>query len=232
MHERLTAWLRTQLPDADDVRVEGLDRVNFGHSAEMMVLTVVARRGGQDTRRDVVLRLRPKPPALLEPYDLARQFDILRALERTTAVRVPRGAVARGHRRRARPAVLRHGTRRRRRLRNGGTRRRAPTKPWCGCARAWPSRLAAIHSVDLDADRVCDALDDGSDHLDRELDHWAARDAPGQARSAACPRTTAAGAARQQARAVPDASPWCTATPSRATSPSSAARSARCSTGR
>ena len=37
--ERLTAWLRTQLPDADDVHVEGLDRVSFGHSAEMMVLT-------------------------------------------------------------------------------------------------------------------------------------------------------------------------------------------------
>ena len=37
----------------------------------------------------MVLRLRPKPPALLEPYDLARQFTILRALE-PTAVRVPR----------------------------------------------------------------------------------------------------------------------------------------------
>src|SRR5258708_31248438 len=83
MAERLTAWRRTQL--GDDVRVEGLDRVDFGHSAEMMVLTVVT----PDTGQDVVLRLRPKPPALLEPYDLARQFTILRALE-NTAVRVPR----------------------------------------------------------------------------------------------------------------------------------------------
>ncbi len=55
----------------------------------MMVLTVVTRRDHQDTRQDVVLRLRPKPPALLEPYDLARQFSILRALA-NTAVRVPR----------------------------------------------------------------------------------------------------------------------------------------------
>ncbi len=38
---RLVAWLRTQLPKADDVRIHGLDRVEFGHSAEMMVLTVV-----------------------------------------------------------------------------------------------------------------------------------------------------------------------------------------------
>ena len=51
----------------------------------MMVLTIVT--GGD--RRDVVLRLRPRPPALLEPYDLERQFDILRALE-ATPVRAPR----------------------------------------------------------------------------------------------------------------------------------------------
>jgi aminoglycoside phosphotransferase (APT) family kinase protein len=82
--DTLTAWLRTQLSD-DDLRIEGLDRVEFGHSAEMMVLTVVT----STDRRDVVLRLRPRPPALLEPYDLARQFGILRALE-DTSVRAPR----------------------------------------------------------------------------------------------------------------------------------------------
>src|ERR1700756_2602516 len=86
---RLATWLRTQLPDADDVRVEGLDRVSFGHSAEMMMLSIVTGHGDRDDRRDVVLRLRPNPPALLEPYDLARQFAILRALA-DTAVRVPR----------------------------------------------------------------------------------------------------------------------------------------------
>jgi aminoglycoside phosphotransferase (APT) family kinase protein len=89
MAARLTAWLRTRLPDADEVHIEGLDRVKFGHSAEMMMMSVVARHGDQDARQDVVVRLRPKPPALLEPYDLARQFTILRALEDTT-VRVPR----------------------------------------------------------------------------------------------------------------------------------------------
>lgn len=35
---RLTGWLRGLLPDADDVRVEGIDRVSFGHSAEMMTM--------------------------------------------------------------------------------------------------------------------------------------------------------------------------------------------------
>ena len=34
-------------------------------------------------------------------------------------------------------------------------------------------QIAAIHAVDLEQTGL-DALDDGSDHLDRELDHWAA----------------------------------------------------------
>jgi aminoglycoside phosphotransferase (APT) family kinase protein len=89
VRDRLTAWLRAQLPDANDVRVDGLDRVEFGHSAEMMVLTVAARRGGAEDSQDVVLRLRPLPPALLEPYDLKRQFGILQALS-GTAVQAPR----------------------------------------------------------------------------------------------------------------------------------------------
>ena len=50
--ERLTAWLRDRLPEADDVRIEGLDRVNFGHSAEMMVLTIVTGRGDGEGRHD------------------------------------------------------------------------------------------------------------------------------------------------------------------------------------
>ena len=46
VRDRLTGWLRTQMPDADGLRVEGLDRVEFGHSAEMMVLTIVSGQGG------------------------------------------------------------------------------------------------------------------------------------------------------------------------------------------
>ena len=86
--DRLSNWLCEQLPD-QDLRIEGLDRVEFGHSAEMMVLTILSQANGAEHRQDVVVRLRPRPPALLEPYDLTRQFDILRALEHTP-VRVPR----------------------------------------------------------------------------------------------------------------------------------------------
>ena len=167
--ERLTAWLHTQLPDAHDVRVEGLDRVNFGHSAEMMLLTVVTRRGDQDVRQDVVLRLRPKPPALLEPYDLARQFTILRALE-DTAVRVPRalwleetGEVL------GRPFFVME--------RVGGDvyEMQSPDVADQTVVRMCQSlaeQLAAIHSVDLKQTGL-DALDHGNAHLDRELNRWA-----------------------------------------------------------
>src|SRR5271166_4418508 len=89
LDRRLTAWLRTQVPGADDVRIEGLDRGSFGQAAEMMMPTVATRHGDRDNRQDAVLLLRPKPPALLEPYHLAPQFRILRALA-NTPVRVPR----------------------------------------------------------------------------------------------------------------------------------------------
>jgi aminoglycoside phosphotransferase (APT) family kinase protein len=169
--ERLTGWLRTQLPDVDDVRVEGLDRVNFGHSAEMMMLTVVTRHGGQDKREDVVLRLRPKPPALLEPYDLARQFTILRALQ-DTAVRVPRalwiedsGQVL------GRPFFVMQ------RAVGDVYEMEAPVgvddQTVARMCQSLVEQIAAIHAVDLKQTGL-DALDDGTDHLDRELDHWAA----------------------------------------------------------
>jgi aminoglycoside phosphotransferase (APT) family kinase protein len=169
--ERLAAWLRTQLPDADDVRVEGLDRLSFGHSAEMMMLTVVTRRGDQDDRQDVVLRLRPKPPALLEPYDLVRQFRILRALADTT-VRVPRalwledtGDVL------GRPFFVME------RAAGQVYEMESPAdvadQTVVRMCQSLVEQLAAIHTVDLKRTGL-DALDDGGDHLDRELDHWAA----------------------------------------------------------
>ncbi len=166
MADKLTDWLRTRL-QTDDVAIEGLDRVEFGHSAEMMVLTIVT---GAD-RRDVVLRLRPRPPALLEPYDLQRQFDILLALEKTP-VRAPRalwleqtGDVL------GRPFFVME------RVPGDVYEMAAPDGPDATPERihhmclSMAEQLAAIHRVDLDATGLGE-LADGSAHLDRELDHW------------------------------------------------------------
>jgi aminoglycoside phosphotransferase (APT) family kinase protein len=168
---RLTDWLHTQLPDADDLRVEGLDRVDFGRSAEMMMLTVVTRRGGQEDRQDVVLRLRPKPPALLEPYDLARQFTILRALQ-DTSVRAPRALWIEGS-----GAVLGQPFFVMQRAVGDVYEMEAPAgvddQTVVRMCQSLVEQIAAIHAVDLKQTGL-DALDDGRDHLDRELGHWAA----------------------------------------------------------
>ena len=166
---RLADWLRTQLPDADTVRVEGLDRLTFGHSAELIALTVVSVLGTDETRQDVVLRLRPAPPALLEPYDLPRQFAILRALE-STSVRVPRalwlepsGEVL------GRPFLVMA------RVDGDVYEMDCPTglsdETVAAMCHDLVAQLAAIHAVDLDGTGLS-TLDDG-DHLDRELARWA-----------------------------------------------------------
>ncbi|MCV7300329.1 phosphotransferase family protein [Mycobacterium barrassiae] len=167
VRDQLAGWLRTQLEDVDDLRLEGLDRVEFGHSAEMMVLTIVA--GGES--RDVVLRLRPPSPALLEPYDLAKQFTVLRALEGSN-VRVPRalwledsGDVL------GRPFFVME------RLPGTVYEMDAPQGPEVGAAgvarmcESMAEQLAAIHTVDIVAVNL-ESLDDGPSHLDREIEHW------------------------------------------------------------
>jgi len=169
VRDRLTGWLQTQLPDTGDLRVEGLDRVEFGHSAEMMVLTIAT----VTDKRDVVVRLRPTPPALLEPYDLAKQFTVLRALEHTD-VRVPRalwledtGEVL------GRPFFAME--------RVPGTvyELEAPSEPEVSAAgvrrmcKSLAEQLAAIHTVDI-ASAGLNSLDDGHHHLDREIGHWSA----------------------------------------------------------
>lgn len=166
--DRLTAWLRT-VTNAD-IRVEGLENVEFGHSAELLAFTVVTPRGGVESCRDAVLRMRPPPPALLEPYDLDRQFRILSALD-ATDVRVPpvswyepTGAVL------GRPFIVMD--------RVAGDVYELD-KPDVGdtrvrrMCRSMIEQLAAVHCVDVDAVGLAD-LDDGATHLSRELDHWSA----------------------------------------------------------
>lgn len=165
--DRLATWLHGQLPDAGEVRVEGGDSLAFGHSTEQLALTVVV----DGSARDVIVKLRPPPPGLLEPYDLGRQFRILRALEPTPVLappvlwhdptgealgrelyvmdRVPGTAYER-----VVPAEL------------DDDPDAIPTMLW-----SLVDQLAEIHLVDLAATGL-DALGDGTTHLDRELAHW------------------------------------------------------------
>lgn len=172
VEERLASWFASQIPGASNVRVEGLDRVEMGHSAETLLLQVGWNDGDGDHHEDVVARIRPPEPGLLEPYDLKRQFDILRALE-PTPVRSPRalwfeptGETL------GRPFYVME------RLPGTVYERGVPEE-----LKGDPDRvrrmcehmvdqIVAIHSVDLAATGL-DALGDGVGYLDAELDHWA-----------------------------------------------------------
>ncbi|MDT3443192.1 MULTISPECIES: phosphotransferase family protein [unclassified Pseudofrankia] len=171
--ERLTSWLRERIPSATDVRVENSSRVTFGHSAEMLMLALAWRTGTEHHRRDVVLRLRPPFPGLLEPYDMTRQFTILRALENTD-VRGPAvlwldesGEVL------GRPFYVME------RVVGDVYEQETPTElverpaTLHRMTQALVEQLAAIHSVDLSGTGLA-ALGDGRSYVDDQLDHWTA----------------------------------------------------------
>lgn len=172
MRDRLTAWFADQLPEADDVAVEGLDSVPTGHSSETFLLTVVSRTGSSERRLDVVVRQRPPEPGLLEPYDLQRQFDVLKGLAGTD-VRAPLAlwieptgdVLGRAFfvmerldgvvwEQQPIPAEMEAEPGRLRRM-----------------CESMIDQLAAIHLVDLTATGL-DSLGDGYAFLDRELDRW------------------------------------------------------------
>jgi len=170
LREVLSAWFGEQV-GSDRVRVDGLAAVDVGHSAEMLSLSLVTDRAGGEDREDVVVKVQPSSPGLLEPYDLGRQFRILRALE-PTAVRAPRGrwleptGTVLG-----RPFYVME------RLPGAVYEREVPEEldrpgripRMC---EDLVDQLAEIHLVDLDATGLAD-LGDGADYVDRQLLHWA-----------------------------------------------------------
>ncbi len=171
IEHRLASWLTEKVPNAQGFHIEGLDRVEMGHSAETLLLTLIWTDGAGDHCEDVVIRVRPPAPGLLEPYDLQRQFEVLRGLE-STAVRAPRvywlepsgqvlgqefyvmerlpGTVYE----RDVPEELASDPERIRRMCEGIV-----------------DQMAAVHTVDLRATGL-EAIADGHRYLERELEHW------------------------------------------------------------
>ncbi len=163
----LASWFAEQLGVAR-VTIDDFEGVPTGHSAETIRLSL-SWTDGTRQHREVVLRVRPQPPGLLEPYDLRKQFDLLRSLE-STPVRSPavlwyeptgevlgreffvmecaRGTVYE----RAIPAELTDDPPRVRRM-----------------SEALVDELAAIHRVDVG---TLDFLGEGRDFVDRELGFW------------------------------------------------------------
>jgi aminoglycoside phosphotransferase (APT) family kinase protein len=171
VEQRLASWVAENAPDARAVRVEGLDRVQIGHSAETLLLTLSWTDGAGDHREDVCIRVRPPAPGLLEPYDLKRQFDILRGLE-ATSVRAPRvyWFEPSSH-------VLGHEFYVMERLPGLVYERHVPEELATDPERIRQmcegivDQIAAIHTVDLQATGL-EKIADGRGYLEREIEHW------------------------------------------------------------
>ena len=169
----LTRWLAGQLAVShDEVDVRGLDRVALGHSAETLLFTLAWPGHGGAQHLELVLRLRPPPPGLLEPYDLERQFAILRALE-PTPVRSPRVFWYEGS-----GEVLGREFYVMERLPGTVFEQLAPAElaeepeRVARMSRGVVDQIAAIHRVDP-RQAGLGFLGDGRGFVDRELEHWA-----------------------------------------------------------
>ena len=169
--DALASWLAGRRPEAEAVRLHGIDRVDIGHSAETLLVTATWTEHGTERDEGLVVRIRPPAPGLLPPYDLRRQFEILRALE-STAVRAPRALWYEGT-----GTVLGREFYVMERLPGQVFERevpidiaRDPQRVGRMCD-SMIGQLAAIHTVDLEATGL-GAMAEGRDYVDRELAHW------------------------------------------------------------
>ncbi|MBI5949668.1 MAG: phosphotransferase family protein [Chloroflexi bacterium] len=85
--DRLVAYLREQLPSADSVAIARVMGMPAGASNDTVGLDVEVTCDGQRSLLQLVLRPQRRD-GILAPYDVGRQFRVMRALSRT-AVPVP-----------------------------------------------------------------------------------------------------------------------------------------------
>ncbi|MGH2634387.1 MAG: phosphotransferase family protein [Tepidiformaceae bacterium] len=85
--DRLLGYLRAQLPSADAIEIGRLSAMPAGASNETVALDLAITCDGVTTTVPLVLRPQ-RQDGILAPYDVERQFRVMRALSRT-AVPVP-----------------------------------------------------------------------------------------------------------------------------------------------
>jgi aminoglycoside phosphotransferase (APT) family kinase protein len=86
--EGLADWFASCL-GVEQVVVDDFGSFATGQSAETTRVGLSWDAPDGPQQREFVIRVRPEPPGLLEPYDLRKQYDLLRALD-ATPVRSPR----------------------------------------------------------------------------------------------------------------------------------------------
>jgi aminoglycoside phosphotransferase (APT) family kinase protein len=93
-HAELASWLAARMPDASDVRVEGLEEAKAaGASAETLFLNASWREGGQPIRRSLVLRRQILGHDLLHQPELSFQARVMGLVCRQPCLAAPAPAV-------------------------------------------------------------------------------------------------------------------------------------------
>jgi aminoglycoside phosphotransferase (APT) family kinase protein len=77
--EALGQYLAERLPSADSVEIAGAGYIAAGASNETLAIDARVRCGGRDHTIPLVLRPQ-RPDGILAPYDVERQFRVMRAL--------------------------------------------------------------------------------------------------------------------------------------------------------
>jgi aminoglycoside phosphotransferase (APT) family kinase protein len=78
----LTEWLAARMGDPS-VSIDCLERMSIGQSNDTFSLDVTSASSGRSEVIRLVLRTTPSGPGLVEPYDMAKQFNVLDALSRS-----------------------------------------------------------------------------------------------------------------------------------------------------
>jgi aminoglycoside phosphotransferase (APT) family kinase protein len=82
-------WLGGHLPRAEGLALDHARQLTFGHSNQTWDVAVSWREGGEARGDRYILRAPPAGIGLLEPYDVAKQYRVMKALE-GGAVPLPR----------------------------------------------------------------------------------------------------------------------------------------------
>jgi aminoglycoside phosphotransferase (APT) family kinase protein len=88
---RLTEWLGRKLPDADEVRVHGVEVPSAsGLSTETILFGASWRSDAVQHDERLVARVEPSGPAVFPSYDLETEFKVIKAVGEQTNVPAPK----------------------------------------------------------------------------------------------------------------------------------------------
>lgn len=84
MKSKLTAWLETKMPDANNLTISDLEKPGMGMSNETLLFDINWEEDGKQRSKGGVLHGAPRGEAQTFPdYNLGHQFQVMKALEDT-----------------------------------------------------------------------------------------------------------------------------------------------------